>query len=228
VLGVGAIRRPWREVADKRRQVDFDKSLRPSAGPCPIKPPESPVGQKAPAHGSIRLWLGAAEIAQDLRRRRLVIAGGAIEPRIARLVLDDNRAKPEPIDRRQWPGARLSFRVDKQQRVGDVVPAAARLLLRQVLPAEAAQYREDEFGLGLRLGGMRHLLQMRPMRPDNIGEGFHFGDLNPAVLLHRPDAVVEKVTGKKCAAQHVDMPPLKLLARSTMDMGIGLREAPFG
>ena len=69
---------------------------------------------------------------------------------------------------------------------------------------------------------------MRPMRPDSIGEGFHVGGSYPAVLLHRPDAVVEKITGKKSAAQHLDMPPLKLLARSTMDMRIGLREAPFG
>ena len=113
MLGVGSIRCPWREVADKRRQIDFDKSFRPSAGLCPIKPPELPVGQKAPAHGSVRLRFGAAEIAQDLRRRGFVIAGCPIEPRVARLVLDDNGPEPEAIDRRQWPGARLSFGVDK-------------------------------------------------------------------------------------------------------------------
>jgi hypothetical protein len=69
---------------------------------------------------------------------------------------------------------------------------------------------------------------MRPMRPDNISKRFHFGGSYPAVLLHRPDAVVEKISGKKSAAQHVNMPPLELPARSTMGMGIDLREALFG
>ena len=129
-------------------------------------------------------------------------AAAAIQARITRFVFDDDSTQPKSVDCCPRPGARLCPCINKQKGIGYVAAASSGLLLWQVFPAEKAEDRKDEFVFCLRLGGVGHLFEMRPMLAYRFGEGCYFGGGEVTVLVHLADAVVEEIPGKKFAADH--------------------------
>ena len=159
VVGRGVVKVALRAGhAQGDRQVELKKLFGARAGVLPVQAPHGAIGQHAPLDAAVAHHIGAAQIAQHLRRGRVgVLRLGGVAP-VERpqpalgLQQGDAVAQALLVFRQ---GERLLFGlpVGKQQPVGHVLAALGRqvdLRQRAVVPTQRAQHGGDQLGLGLR------------------------------------------------------------------------------
>lgn len=146
-----------RLLAQRLAQINLEESFGHRRGALPIEPPQSTVGQDAPAQGAASQILHPAQIAQHLGGRNAAVRPAplvlAVERSFPAFGFHHAKALAVALVMGQ-PRRRLQTRpVAEQQHVGHVAAALGRqvLLKQRVGPAQDSQNRPDHLRLGLRL-----------------------------------------------------------------------------
>ena len=145
----------------RHRQIDFEELIGYGVRPLPVQPPLGAVGENAPTRPAVPEALGAAQVAQHLRRGRqgfAVSAGGAVQG--AQPALGFHQHGADGVAGRPFrhaEGTGLGAGVAEQQAIRHIFPPhGAQVLLPQVgRPAEAGENRPDQVVFCVALVGAR-------------------------------------------------------------------------